>query len=448
MEEVSLTIDEAKLKKMVDEMLRQRCTSGDEHQYHIDQMKNFLKVNIVWETKKEILISSHPRKTTPLVQSCQRDPEAPPLSLINKDLLYLKKGSSGPEKIVLSLHKFPAIIFDDDDIEERTSRWVNKCVKKFNPYARYGVEHWKNPHAKIFYIRKQKEPGKLKELIYSNSKIIQPDYKNLNKNDIEEDMYLLVMNGKVPNYAETGLLWSLSVFIRISVIWERVHDFQLGIESYQQKVNLTAPIISFPKVENTKCSPSSMSRDLTNEEVEYLKLLKEEIEVRLKYHNQPSVALVTCSSQLQGSTCTLSALGPMGDRQHLSKFNKNDIEDMYLLIMNGKIPDYAETGLLWSLSVFIRSSVIWERVHDFQLGIESYQQKVNLTAPTISFPGVEKHKMFSIIYEPVHGIIYKNSKKEKRVMRHSEIHKFCDATLLETRKVSVTSKVVIVLARS
>ncbi|GJW95113.1 hypothetical protein Tco_0174785 [Tanacetum coccineum] len=85
--------------------------------------------------------------------------------------------------------------------------------------------------------------------------------------------------------------------------------------------------------------------------------------------------------------------------------NKNDIKDMYLLIMNGKVPDYAETGLL------------------------CYQQKVNLTAPTISFPGVEKHKMLSIIYEPMHGIIYKNSKKGKRVMRHSEIHKFYDATL-------------------
>ncbi|GJV52241.1 hypothetical protein Tco_1447982, partial [Tanacetum coccineum] len=287
MEEVSLTIDEAKLKKMADEMLRQRCTSGDEHQYHIDQMKNFLKSDIVWESRKEILVSPHPRKTTPLVQSCQRDPEAPALSLINQDLLYLKKGSSGPEKIVLSLHKFPAIIFNDDDIEERTSRWVNKCVKKCN-------EHWKNPHEKIFYIKKQKELRKPKEEIVARRAnecivlITEPDYTNL---------------------------------------------------------------------------------------------------------------------------------------------NKNDIEDMYLLIMNGKVPDYAETGLLWSLSVFIRSSVIWERVHDFQLGIESYQQKVNLTAPTISFPGVEKHKMFSIIYEPVHGIIYKNSKKEKRVMRHSEIHKFCDATL-------------------
>ncbi|GKB56406.1 hypothetical protein Tco_0912592 [Tanacetum coccineum] len=137
MEEVSLTIDEAKLKKMVDEMLRQRCTSGDEHQYHIDQMKNSLKSDIVWESRKEILVSPHPRKTTPLVQSCQRDPEAPPLSLINQDLLYLKKGSAGPEKIVLSLHKFP------------------------------------NPHAKIFYIRKQKEPGKPKEVIYLNTKIIQ-----------------------------------------------------------------------------------------------------------------------------------------------------------------------------------------------------------------------------------------------------------------------------------
>ncbi|GKG32313.1 hypothetical protein Tco_0427263, partial [Tanacetum coccineum] len=81
--------------------------------------------------------------------------------------------------------------------------------------------------------------------------ITKPDYKNLNKNDIE-DMYLLIMNGKVPNYAKTGLLWFLSVFIRSSVIWEKVHDFQLRIESYQQKVNLTAPTISFPGVEKAQ----------------------------------------------------------------------------------------------------------------------------------------------------------------------------------------------------
>ncbi|GJR22737.1 retrovirus-related pol polyprotein from transposon TNT 1-94 [Tanacetum coccineum] len=321
MEEISLTIDEAKLKKMANEMLRQRCTSGDEHQYHIDQMKNFLQSDIVWESRKEILDSPHPRKATPLVLSCQRNPDAPALSLINQDLLYLKKGNSGPEKIVLSLHKFPAVIFNDDDIEERTSRWVNKCVKKFNPYARYGVEHWKNPHAKIFYIRKQKEPGRPKEEIYSNSKIVQV----------------------------------------IKTYWELGHEHKFITEIVARRAN----------------------------------------------------------------DCIVSITEP--DYKNL---NKNDIEDIYLLIMNGKVPDYADTGLLWSLSVFIRSSVIWERVHDFQLGIESYQQKVNLTAPTMTFPGIEEYEVFSIVYEPVHGIIYKNSKKEKRVMRHSEIHKFCDATLM------------------
>ncbi|GKD35552.1 hypothetical protein Tco_1251061 [Tanacetum coccineum] len=82
--------------------------------------------------------------------------------------------------------------------------------------------------------------------------------------------------------------------------------------------------------------------------------------------------------------------------------------------------------------MFIRSSVIWERVHDSQLGIESYQQKINLTAPTITFPGIKEYDVFFIVYKPVHGIIYTNSKKEKSVMRPLEIHKFCEAILRRT----------------
>ncbi|GJR61998.1 hypothetical protein Tco_1504160 [Tanacetum coccineum] len=167
------------------------------------------------------VITPYQPKPTPFVQSCQRDPKALGLPQVNQDLLYLKKGNSGPDKIVLSLHKFLVVIFPDDDIEERTSIWVKKCVKRFNPYAHYGVEQWKNPYAKIFYIKNQQAPGKPKEEIYSNLKIVQiiktycelgyehkfiikivarrangsivsiieSDYKNLNKNNIE-DMYL------------------------------------------------------------------------------------------------------------------------------------------------------------------------------------------------------------------------------------------------------------------
>ncbi|GKC95963.1 hypothetical protein Tco_1161405 [Tanacetum coccineum] len=60
---------------------------------------------------------------------------------IDEAKLRKMAGNSRPEKIVLSLYKFPAVIFNDDDIEERTSIWVNRYVQKFNPYARYGVAH-------------------------------------------------------------------------------------------------------------------------------------------------------------------------------------------------------------------------------------------------------------------------------------------------------------------
>ncbi|GKB36239.1 hypothetical protein Tco_0881181 [Tanacetum coccineum] len=144
------------------------------------------------------------------------------------------------------------------------------------------LKHWKNPHAKIFYIRKQKKPGKSKEDIYSNSKIVQV----------------------------------------IKIYWELGHEHKFITEIVARRAN----------------------------------------------------------------DCIVSITEP--DYKNL---NKNDIEDIYLLIMNGK--------------------------------------KVNLTAPTKTFPEIEDHEMFFIIHEPVHGVIYNNSKKEKHVMRHSKIHKFCNATL-------------------
>ncbi|GJV50039.1 hypothetical protein Tco_1440251 [Tanacetum coccineum] len=75
------------------------------------------------------------------------------------------------------------------------------------------------------------------------------------------------------------------------------------------------------------------------------------------------------------------------------------------------------------------SCVIWKRVHNFQLGIESYQFKINLTAPILIFPSIEECNPFSIIDKPTTSLIYLNSKNEKRFMNLEELSKFCDATL-------------------
>ncbi|GJW62197.1 hypothetical protein Tco_0111532 [Tanacetum coccineum] len=113
--------------------------------------------------------------------------------------------------------------------------------------------------------------------------------------------------------------------------------------------------------------------------------------------------------------------------------SKNDIEDMYYLCLNGKVR-YRKNGLLNSLHTFIKSCVIWEIVHDFQLGIKSYQMKVNLTAPTMTILGINELNPYSTVDVPFVCIIYLNNKEEKRIMGLTEIPKFCDATLEKVLK--------------
>nr|GEU61256.1 hypothetical protein [Tanacetum cinerariifolium] len=81
-----------------------------------------------------------------------------------------------------------------------------------------------------------------------------------------------------------------------------------------------------------------------------------------------------------------------------------------------------------------RGRVIWERVHDFQLGIESYQIKVNLTAPILTFPRIKAHESYFTVDKPSTGLINLNYKDEKRIMYLTEIMKFCDATLEKVLK--------------
>ncbi|GJW31893.1 hypothetical protein Tco_0051925 [Tanacetum coccineum] len=61
-----------------------------------------------------------------------------------------------------------------------------------------------------------------------------------------------------------------------------------------------------------------------------------------------------------------------------------DIEDMLLLLVQGKLINLnVEERLAFnvSLRMFTRSVVIQRRVEDLQLGVESYQKKLNLTKP-------------------------------------------------------------------
>nr|GEU69913.1 sucrose synthase 7-like [Tanacetum cinerariifolium] len=154
MKEMSKTVYEAKLRRVVDEILRQRCTSGDEHQYHNNQMQNFLKNDIVCESRLEILSLLSPQKPIPV------------------------------------------------DLRSLCCYYISFLRLSFL----------------MTILKKELPDGRANGSMVS---ITEPGYKNLNKNDIE-DTYLLCINGKVDDYAKTGLLWSLSVFIRSKVMVDHI----------------------------------------------------------------------------------------------------------------------------------------------------------------------------------------------------------------------------------
>ncbi|GJS54244.1 hypothetical protein Tco_0627606 [Tanacetum coccineum] len=153
MEPIQIDDDEVPTKEVSQELLEEMSMEIDEAQ--LQKMQNYLKSDIVWESMKEMLSLSTSKKKALVVHSCQRDPKAPPMTLLNQDMFYLKHGHE---------HNFI----------------VELIVRRAN--------------------------GKI-------DSIKEPSYKYLKMNDIE-DLYMLCINGKVDNYKETGLLGSLSVFIR------------------------------------------------------------------------------------------------------------------------------------------------------------------------------------------------------------------------------------------
>ncbi|GKD87053.1 hypothetical protein Tco_1358207, partial [Tanacetum coccineum] len=93
-----------------------------------------------------------------------------------------------------------------------------------------------------------------------------------------------------------------------------------------------------------------------------------------------------------------------------NRFRIQDIEDMLLLLIQGKLTNLTvEEHLAFnvSLRMFTRSIVIQRRMEDLQLGVEAYSNP--------------------------RGFIYQNKDKKNRLIRIDELHKFCDGTLNDVR---------------
>ncbi|GJR77906.1 hypothetical protein Tco_0090271 [Tanacetum coccineum] len=102
----------------------------------------------------------------------------------------------------------------------------------------------------------------------------------------------------------------------------------------------------------------------------------------------------------------------------------NDIEDMLLLVVQNRLTNLSGddvSDFAIALRMFTRSLVIQKRVEDLQLGVESYQKKINVTKPETTKSGIRKRDPYTPYQDP-QGFIYVDNNKRNKLMRSDELY--------------------------
>nr|GEZ02501.1 hypothetical protein [Tanacetum cinerariifolium] len=108
---------------------------------------------------------------------------------------------------------------------------------------------------------------------------------------------------------------------------------------------------------------------------------------------------------------------------------------MLLLLVQGKLSNLTieeRFAFNVSLRMFRRSIVIQRRMEYLQLGVESYQKRLNLTKPDTYRSDLKRREAYTAYSNP-RGFIYQNKDKKNRLMRIDELHKFSDGPLNDIR---------------
>ncbi|GKF77345.1 hypothetical protein Tco_0229815 [Tanacetum coccineum] len=86
------------------------------------------------------------------------------------------------------------------------------------------------------------------------------------------------------------------------------------------------------------------------------------------------------------------------------------------------------TSLHTAVNMWIRNLVIRNCVGDLQLGIESYQTKINLERPNWDATDYYFKEDYTIVPKP-RAVVYRDRNDQRKLMRLNELHKFSDGTL-------------------
>ncbi|GJV26348.1 hypothetical protein Tco_1379043 [Tanacetum coccineum] len=255
------------------ELMKGTCKSLTELEYFCEEVYKATTEKLDWINPEGRQYPHDLRQPLPLVPNSQGRHVIPFHHFINNDLEYLRGGESS-RKYSTSVTKTTAADYGHikwiEDLVPN-SMW-SQMIVKYDKFALWGISHWGKKRRQFYAFATSRESARD---VYSKRRIIavtkveivewqnykhldwitvrrdddvlykfkEGDFHRLRIQDIE-DMLLLLVQGKVTNLnVEERIAFnvSLRMFTRSVVIQRRVEDLQLGVESYQKKLNLTKP---------------------------------------------------------------------------------------------------------------------------------------------------------------------------------------------------------------
>nr|GFA36489.1 hypothetical protein [Tanacetum cinerariifolium] len=212
-------------------------------------------------------------KPLPLIPNSQGLRVIPFDHFINNDLEYLRGGASN--------QKYTTYVIKTKAADYGNIKWIEDLVPRtigsqapvgYDKYALWGISHWGSKRQQIYGFTANRESildvySKRRIIAVTELQIVEwHNYKhldwitvrrdddklykfkegNLKRLRIQDikDMLLLLVQGKLTNFTVEECFAfnvSLRMFTRSIVVQRCVEDLQLGVESYQKKLNLTKP---------------------------------------------------------------------------------------------------------------------------------------------------------------------------------------------------------------
>ncbi|GKC67067.1 hypothetical protein Tco_1099665, partial [Tanacetum coccineum] len=226
------------------ELMKGSCKSLVELEYFLEEVCKATTDQLDWNNPEGQQYPHDLHKPLPLIPNSPGCRVIPFDHFINNDLAYLSGGVSS-RTYATSVTKTKATDYGH-------IKWIKDFVPNLMWINRESARDVYSKH-RILAVTKLKifEWHNYKHLDWitvrrNDDKLYtfkEGDYNRLRLQDIE-DMLLLLVQGKLTNLnveERLALGVSLRMFTRSVALKRRIEDLQLGVESYQKKLNLTRP---------------------------------------------------------------------------------------------------------------------------------------------------------------------------------------------------------------